>query len=160
MSGTAAISAAIRRRAGGSNGMKQNSPPPYQQHQQNVQRNIQATPPSPPTDNLLRPMSPAELLLNHNKMIIELQKEIDSLKQAKPETKSATNDPSQLEYFKNQYAVLNEDMKEMKKLLIKVQTFSMETNLELLKMKRLLKQDIPETEEIREEFKNILSDNV
>jgi hypothetical protein len=39
-------------------------------------------------------------------------------------------------------------MKEMKKVLLKVQSFSMETNLEVMKLKRISEARISETERI------------
>jgi hypothetical protein len=39
-------------------------------------------------------------------------------------------------------------MKEMKKVLLKVQSFSMETNLEVMKLKRLSESRITETDKI------------
>jgi hypothetical protein len=43
--------------------------------------------------------------------------------------------------YKNEYLGLLEEMKEMKKVLLKVQSFSMETNLEVMKLKRAQEQE-------------------
>ena len=55
--------------------------------------------------------------------------------------------PEHLDYFKSQYATLLEEMKEIKKTLLKVQTFSMETNLEVMKLKRTINNESVTTTE-------------
>jgi hypothetical protein len=155
MSGTAALAAARRRRAGPTNDSKPNMPPlppSKSSYNSNSISNSNSTT-NPASELTSRPINPGELLIQHNKLIAELKNDIAILKQT---SKPTPNDPTQLEYFKGQYAALNEEVKEMKKVLIKIQTFSMETNLELLKMKRLLKQD----QEEEKEDKNILLDKV
>ncbi len=51
------------------------------------------------------------------------------------------NNPSEIEYYKKQYETLLNEFSEIKKVLVKVQTFSMETNLEMLNLKRLLQKN-------------------
>ena len=148
MSGTAALAAARRRRAGPANDSRPNTSP--QQYNPSV-NSISSS--NSAMNQPVRTINPGELLLQHNKLIGEMNEEIKSLKNS---PKPSASDPTQLEYFKNQYLALSEEVKEMKKVLIKIQTFSMETNLELLKMKRILKQEIPDNEEVKEELKNTL----
>ena len=89
------------------------------------------------------PINPGVLLLKHNQMLSMLQNDLGMLKNqlkninVEPEQ----NDPENINYFKKQYADLLEEMKEVKKTLLKVQTFSMETNLEVMKLKRLIKPE-------------------
>ena len=48
-------------------------------------------------------------------------------------------DRESIEFFKTQYTMLLDEMKELKRTLLKVQSFSMETNLEVMKLKRVNK---------------------
>ena len=124
MSGTAALAAARKRRA--------NPQPNNQvQNQQNQQsQNQYQTKPLASIEEIPKATNPAMLLMQHNVLIQRLQKEItilkDELKPKGPETD-----------YKSEYLGLLEEMKEMKKVLLKVQSFSMETNLEVMKLKRI-----------------------
>jgi hypothetical protein len=132
MSGTAALAAARKRRAN-----------PQIQPQNNVvsnsslksssnSKNVSSIEENPKATN------PAMLLMQHNMSINNLQKEVAELKESKLKD-------SEIDY-KTEYLVLLEEMKEMKKVLLKVQSFSMETNLEVMKLKRnsILNNSIPE----------------
>jgi hypothetical protein len=89
--------------------------------------------------------NPGMLLLKHNQQISLLQNEVDSLKKRLEETNTPKNkdDKESLEYYKTQHLVLLEEMREVKKTLLKVQTFSMETNLELMKLKKTSSKSEP-----------------
>jgi len=122
MSGTAALAAARKRRANpqpnvnpASNSSSNNS---------NVKTNL-----TPIDEEFPKATNPAMLLIQHNKMIQNLQKDMNELKELKP--KGPETD------YKSEYLGLLEEMKEMKKVLLKVQSFSMETNLEVMKLKRI-----------------------
>jgi hypothetical protein len=130
MSGTAALAAARKRRA---------NPQPNQPNQLNQPN--QPNQPNPATktngintindsisEEFPKATNPAMLLLQHNMLIQRLQKEVAQLKENKP--KGPETD------YKSEYLGLLEEMKEMKKVLLKVQSFSMETNLEVMKLKR------------------------
>ena len=128
MSGTAALASARRRRAIPqkpeiNNEIIENS------KQQNVQspQNVQ-----PVATN------PAMLLLKHNQLLGVLQKEVELLKLELSNNKPNVDkdNTESLEYYKSQHSILLEEMREVKKTLLKVQTFSMETNLELMKLKK------------------------
>ncbi len=82
--------------------------------------------------------SPLMLLLQHKQLINDLQFEVNELKEAKSRN---MNNPSEIEYYKKQYETLLNEFSEIKKVLVKVQTFSMETNLEMLNLKRLLQKN-------------------
>ena len=114
MSGTAALAAARKRRA--TPGPTMNGP---------IKEEVK---------EVAKPVStnPALLLLQHNQLIHKLQQEVAELKKG-------SNDPKMFkdESYKTEYLGLLEEMREMKKVLLKVQTFSMETNLEVMKLKRL-----------------------
>ena len=123
MSGTAALASARRRRAIPQKPeVNEVIEAPKQQQQQS----------QPLAAN------PAMLLLKHNQQIAVLQSEVDVLKRRLEETNTPKNkdDKESLEYYKSQHLVLLEEMREVKKTLLKVQTFSMETNLELMKIKK------------------------
>jgi hypothetical protein len=90
--------------------------------------------------------NPAMLLMQHNILIQRLQKEVLELKAETKDLKPKTNETG-LDY-KTEYLGLLEEMKEMKKVLLKVQSFSMETNLEVMKLKRISESKQNETEKI------------
>jgi hypothetical protein len=122
MSGTAALAAARKRRAN-----PQNQP-------QNTVVSNSSLKPSSNSKNLSsieenpKATNPAMLLMQHNMLINNLQKQVAELKESKLKD-------SEIDY-KTEYLVLLEEMKEMKKVLLKIQSFSMETNLEVMKLKR------------------------
>jgi hypothetical protein len=131
MSGSAGLAAAKRRRAAPSaptNEIQRKIPSPVQEIKS----------PQPVSPNITN-SHPLLILSHHDQQIQSLQREIEGYRQNKPPSQSM--DEQTIQYFKRQYESVSEEVQEMKKLLIKIQTFSMETNLELLKMKRLLKND-------------------
>ena len=130
MSGSAGLAAAKRRRAAPSPTM--NEAP---------RRPVPDSKMAPPPVSNIGNSHPLLILAQHEQQIQSLQRELDVCKQTKPQSSSAVMDEQSIQHFKRQYESMSEEVQEMKKLLIKIQTFSMETNLELLKMKRLLKND-------------------
>ena len=120
MSGTAALAAARKRRA---------TPDPTRVE---VREN---TKPVPNPSNQA-PTNPALLLLQHNHFIQKLQQEVAELKKVNENSLKDCKDCVN-ENYKVEYLGLLEEMKEMKKVLLKVQSFSMETNLDVMKLKRL-----------------------
>jgi hypothetical protein len=130
MSGTAALAAARKRRA---------NPPP------NANGNY-----TPPPSNQMAPIkeeevpkatNPAMLLLQHNMLIQKLQKEVTELKAESKSLKDFKDFSKADTDYKKEYLGLLEEMKEMKKVLLKVQSFSMETNLDVMKLKRTVEQN-------------------
>jgi hypothetical protein len=87
--------------------------------------------------------NPTMLLLKHNQVLGNLQTDIETLKRQLTDIKVVppvdTNDKTTLEYYKTQHTVLMDEMRDVKKTLLKIQTFAMETNLEVMKLKRLVK---------------------
>jgi hypothetical protein len=59
--------------------------------------------------------------------------------------KEPTN-PNDIEYFKTQYNQLIHEVAELKKLIMKVQSFSMENNLEIIQLKKALRTDRDKSE--------------
>ena len=121
MSGSAGLASARRRRAGQPN-------IPNSLNKEIQDRNI-----PPNTSTNTSPVDPLALLLKHNELIKKVFQEVAALKS---DVKPIETDKESIEYFKQQYISLLEEMKEIKKTLLKIQTFSMETNLEVMKLKR------------------------
>uniref|UniRef100_A0A6C0JLF9 Uncharacterized protein n=1 Tax=viral metagenome TaxID=1070528 RepID=A0A6C0JLF9_9ZZZZ len=130
MSGSAALASARKRRSAPTGLQNEITETPKPQTQtQSVQQ---------------QPTTPAALLLKHNQMINTLQNDVDSLKTNFSSMKVAPPvenkvDRESIEFFKTQYTTLLDEMKELKRTLLKVQSFSMETNLEVMKLKRVSK---------------------
>ena len=91
--------------------------------------------------------NPAMLLMQHNMLIQRLQKEVLELKAESKETKESKTKSNDIDY-KTEYLGLLEEMKEMKKVLLKVQSFSMETNLEVMKLKRISEAKATDSDKI------------
>jgi hypothetical protein len=126
MSGSAALASARRRRAvpPGINEVSEIPKPPVSQ--------------SLPTPT---PTNPGMLLMKHNQILGNLQHDIDELKKQLLAKEKPVSDATSLEYYKSQHAILIEEMKDVKKTLLKVQTFAMETNLDMIKLKRLIQKE-------------------
>jgi hypothetical protein len=132
MSGTAALAAARRRRA---------------QPTDDLPKGRQNTNTPPPTPSSPTPVSPIQVLIKHDNKLNELSEDITQLKglikQKDP------NNPNEIEYFKNQYSQLIHEVAELKKLIMKVQSFSMENNMEIIQLKKAVRK--PELSDITEE---------
>ena len=129
MSGSAALASARRRRAIPQKPENEIVEPPK------VSQQVQ------PQQNQV-PVNPASLLIKHNQVLGGLQNDIESLKKQLLNIKvhePSSDDKSTVEYYKNQHSILLDEMREVKKTLLKVQTFAMETNLELMKLKRTMR---------------------
>jgi len=127
MSGTAALAAARKRRAS-----PQPNQPQFQNQpqNQNVNQNLSSIQEEPPKMG-----NPALLLMQHQAIVQRLQKDIAELKNTIADLK-VSKEKEEKDNYKSEYLGLLEEMKEMKKVLLKVQSFSMETNLEVMKLKR------------------------
>jgi hypothetical protein len=146
MSGASALAAAKRRRA---------VPTEPTRPSQKLQERDRDPPRIQPTQNPTQPVqapaqNPLQLLLHHEQKLNDLEKSFSQIKISEPKSNVLT--PETLQYFKTQHELMNQEINELKKILIKVQTFSMETNLELLKVKKAMKacekEDASETNEI------------
>lgn len=127
MSGASALAAAKRRRAvptdppRATNSVQTKTAPVQPQIQSPVQ---------------LPAQNPLHLLIQHEQKLNELEKNVSQLKIT---DKSDVLTPDTLQYFKKQHELMSQELQELKKILIKVQTFSMETNLDVLNLKKSLK---------------------
>jgi hypothetical protein len=123
MSGSAGLASARRRRAG---------PAANVPTKENIVVEKKVDSPT------MAPTNPLAVLLKHNELIKVLTQEVAKLKEevASLKVKPDPANKDNVEYFKQQYSSLLEEMKETKKTLLKIQTFSMETNIEVMKLKR------------------------
>ena len=132
MSGASALAAAKRRRAvptepSRPSQPKVTSPQPVLNQ---VQNQNQVQPP-------ISAQNPLALLLQHEQKLNDLEKNMTHLKVS--DKKSEVLTPDTLQYFKTQHELMSQELQELKKVLIKVQSFSMETNLDVLKLKQTIK---------------------
>lgn len=136
MSGASALAAAKRRRAVPAENTRPSSSP---------SKPNQMPKPAPPSVSNVQTQSqtPLQLLVQHEQRLIDLEKNVVQLKME--EKKPDTITPDTLQYFKTQHEQMSQELQELKKIIIKVQTFSMETNLELLKIKKSIKSETTES---------------
>ena len=135
MSGASALAAAKRRRAVPTEPIRPSQtkvpPIPAQNQAQNqIQNQNQNQAP-------ISAQNPLSLLLQHEQKLNDLEKNMTQLKIS--DKKSELMTPDTLQYFKTQHELMSQELQELKKILIKVQSFSMETNLDVLKLKQTLK---------------------
>ena len=131
MSGTAALAAARKRRATPQPNSNYSSPT---SNSSNSSNSYSSMAPIKEEGEIPKATNPTMLLMQHNMLIQRLQKEVAELKTQKDKPKGDMD-------YKTEYLGLLEEMKEMKKVLLKVQSFSMETNLDVMKLKRTVEQN-------------------
>tara|TARA_A100001035_G_C27640107_1_gene434151 strand:- start:148 stop:591 length:444 start_codon:yes stop_codon:yes gene_type:complete len=143
MSSKAALSAARRRRAQPSvpvtnnNDKKSNVPPPPK--------------PNVTTQSGLNPM---QILSQHDKRIFNLEGGFNEMAEnisALNQYVDNENDEETVAFFKTRYESVENELGELKKLLIKIQSFAMETNLDLMKFKKSLETNNNEVNEVIDE---------
>ena len=133
MSGTAALAAARKRRATPQPNSNYSGPTPSS-NTSNSSNSYSSMTPIKEEGEIPKATNPTMLLMQHNMLIQRLQKEVAELKIQKDKPKGDMD-------YKTEYLGLLEEMKEMKKVLLKVQSFSMETNLDVMKLKRMVEQN-------------------
>jgi hypothetical protein len=146
MSGTAALAAARKRRANPQPNVTSNA---YSNANtsSNSSSNVSNSIVGNDKEEFPKATNPAMLLMQHNMLIQRLQKEVLELKAEAKETKDSKTKSNDIDY-KSEYLGLLEEMKEMKKVLLKVQSFSMETNLEVMKLKRISESKVTDSDKI------------
>lgn len=172
MSGSAALAAARRRRAG-----PQVPPPPSPQRNRtepvNASNDIQSTNVTPATSTPSTRINPTQMLMNHNKLIENLNRVVDNINQkvdkevmSKDEIKQLVKQSVEdamstlelkddnIEFFKNKYAKMSNQLQEIKKHVIKVQTFAMETNLQCIELKKKMFREKTESKNMDQIMKN------
>ena len=172
MSGSAALAAARRRRAG-----PQVPPPPSPQRNRPepspVSNDIQSSNMTPVASAPNTRINPTQMLMNHNKLIENLNRVVDNINQkvenevmTKEEIKKLVkqsvedamrtlelNDDN-IEFFKNKYSKMSNQLQEIKKHVIKVQTFAMETNLQCIELKKKMFREKTESKNMDQIMKN------
>lgn len=164
MSGAAALAAARRRRAA----PQPNNPPPLPQSNRVMNGPSQLK--RPELSEEVRPSMPAKvnptmMLMNHNKIIENLQQvlsnlndkvenetisELEAEKKIRNIVTKAIDDlkitEDNIDFFKNKYTKMEVQLNELKKHIIKVQTFAMETNLQCIELKKkIFRENSPKT---------------
>jgi len=135
MSGASALAAAKRRRAVPTEPSRPSFSPKIQtetSRQSQSSSTLQSQLHTP-----LQAQSPLHLLIQHEQKLKDLESSFSQIQLN--ETKSNSLSPDTLLYFKTQHDLMSQELNDLKKVLMKIQTFSMETNLELLKLKKQLK---------------------
>ena len=133
MSSKAALSAARRRRAQPTGPVSNNTNDKKPQDNSN-----QRTPPKPPQQPGLNPM---QVLSQHDKRIFNLESGFNEMAEninALNQYVDNENEEENVAFFKARYESVEKELSDLKKLLIKIQSFAMETNLDLMKFKKSL----------------------
>ena len=151
MSGSRALASARRRRAGPPE-------PKAVQSQRNMSSSSSSSSssymsssevpsPPPPSPSTSQKMTPAQMLLSHNKIIENMQQVIsnlndevsklnNSISTINNKLESINIDENSKQYYEKQISNMNDVINETKKHVLKVQTFSMETNLQCMEIKK------------------------
>jgi hypothetical protein len=148
MSGTAALAAAKRRRAVPELKPGTGVTPSINS---GSGTSLSSSSSSSPIPSVQGPVNPLNVIIKHDKQILDLENKLSNIKIEKATPLSSED----IAHFKTQYNSLVEEIQELKKIIIKVQTFSMEMNIELLNIKRLVKNDarVSEVSEIENDIK-------
>ena len=160
MSGNAALASARRRRAGPSN-----VPPPQPKQTQ------RPNPPSPQNPTPQKKINPLTLVVQHNTMINEMKEEMTMMRKEMELFKNVNNRISKIEeqldsdlninnisFFKTKYDTIKKQLDDIKRLVVKVQTFSLETNLAVIEVKKNMNTDtLTNNESDSEHMSNVLS---
>jgi hypothetical protein len=160
MSGQKALASAKNRRAGGNSRPSPASrsparPPPAPRSSARV-----PPPPSSPQESMeydpntfqeeqQKPTNARTMLIGHDQSIRVLREAVTNLelqttsqiKKTQDQIQGLSLDDSNIEYFKTKIASIEKQMNEIKKHIIKVQTFAMETNLQCIEMKKKKEDD-------------------
>jgi hypothetical protein len=147
MSGASALAAAKRRRAVATDPVRPPSRPNQPQNQNQNQNQPQLQQPQQQAQPQSAVQNPLNILLRHEQKLVELEESLEGLQieSKKPDTLS----PDTLHFFKTQHDLLSQEIQDLKKIIIKVQTFSMETNMELIRLKKSMKGEAePEPQNI------------
>ena len=156
MSGNAALASARRRRAGPSSAPVSN--PPNKAPSRNVQPPQKSTSSHTPVENQgtvkNQKLNSLQLLMQHNSSISELKEDMRKITtQLETFTKvneRITNIEQQLDsdlnmnnisFYKEKYETIKRQLDDIKRLVVKVQTFSMETNLSMIELKKSVNMD-------------------
>lgn len=151
MSSKAALSAARRRRAQPTGPVINN----------NNDKKSSITPPPPPppqqksyTSSGLNPM---QILSQHDKRLFNLEGGFNEMAEninALNQYVDNENEEENVAFFKARYETVEKELTDLKQLLIKIQSFAMETNLDLMKFKKSIdtnNDDLCQVNEVNED---------
>ena len=164
MSGARALASARRRRAAPEN-MKSSSssnqlPPPVSTRSNGGA----ASPPAAPPQKI----NPGAMLLNHDKVLQNLTEVCTNLNttvEQQEETineklKSLTLDDTNIEFFKEKVKSMDKQLNDIKKHILKVQTFAMETNLQFMELKKSMQKEEGESSESQMQYASEISETL
>ncbi len=142
MSSKAALSAARRRRA------QPTTPIPNE----NKKKSPVATLPQPPQQKSTNKpgLNPMQVLSQHDQRLFNLENGFNEMAEnigALNQYIDNENEEETVAFFKARYESVETELSELKQLLIKIQSFAMETNLDLMKFKKTLNNTEPVSEE-------------
>ena len=108
-----------------------------------------------------KPTNARAMLIGHDKSISVLREAVTNLelqttnqiKTTQDQIKGLSMDDGNIEYFKTKIANIEKQMNEIKKHIIKVQTFAMETNLQCIEMKKQKEENVDSNTLNQEQFK-------
>tara|TARA_B100000886_G_scaffold240701_1_gene168825 strand:- start:2479 stop:2997 length:519 start_codon:yes stop_codon:yes gene_type:complete len=148
MSGAHALASARRRRAAPGNSKSSSSssnqlPPPVSTRSNGG--TASASPPAAPPQKI----NPGAMLLNHDKVLQNLTEVCTNLNatvEQQEETineklNSLTLDDTNIEYFRDKVKSMEKQLNDIKKHIVKVQTFAMETNLQCMELKKAMQKE-------------------
>ena len=154
MSGAAALASARRRRAAPQGPVMPNPPPlPTQSPPVQDEDSKASTRPLPK-------QTPAQMLLSHNTMISNLQEVVSTLNEIvdqnvlkkdemkafvesliREEVEKTKMSESNIQFFKEKYNKVDAQLTEIKKHVLKIQSFAMDTNLQCIELKKKINRD-------------------
>jgi hypothetical protein len=119
---------------------------------------------------------PLTMLLQHNTILSNIQSDITTIKKRLDiydTVKKKVDDMSEqldselnvnnISFYKKRYEVIKKQLEEIKKLIVKIQTFSMETNLSVIELKKsasMSTKDLEKNEEKSQRMSDVLTTSV
>ena len=109
-------------------------------------RNVKNVPPPPPSQiiqqtNQTAGMNPLQIISQHDKRLFNLEQGFNEMAENINGLNgyvSNENEEETVAFFKARYESVEKELSDVKQLLIKIQSFAMETNLDLMRFKKTL----------------------
>ena len=152
MSGSRALEAARRRRAGGTS-MPTPPPPPTP----TIQKSQQQETPQNKTTPLLMLASHNKILENLQEIVTDLNNKVEAQDTlVRDSIGTLALDDNNIEFFTQKIDKMEKHMSDIKKHVLKVQTFAMETNLQFIEIKKDFKQQQKQFADMADLYKEYL----
>ncbi len=152
MSGSRALEAARRRRAGGTS-MPTPPPPPTP----TIQKSQQQETPQTKTTPLLMLASHNKILENLQEIVTDLNNKVEAQDTlVRDSIGTLALDDNNIEFFRQKIEKMEKHMSDIKKHVLKVQTFAMETNLQFIEIKKDFKQQQKQFADMADLYKEYL----